>query len=57
MSKQHIASLVLTIRANLAETYTGTMAARKCALEQASAATAQLIRAGVTIPAEFAGQL
>ena len=57
MSKQRIKSLVLTIRENVAASQTGTYAARRCALEQAASAAAQLIAAGVTIPAEFAGRL
>ena len=57
MSKQRIKSLVLTIRENVAASQTGTYAARRCALEQAASAAAQLIAAGVTIPTEFAGQL
>jgi hypothetical protein len=57
MTKSRIRTLIATIRSNLEETTTGTMAARRCALEQASAAAAQLIRAGVTIPSEFEGRL
>jgi hypothetical protein len=57
MTKTRIKSLTLTIRENLAAAQTGTDTARKCALEQAAAAAAQMIRAGVSIPAEFAGRL
>jgi hypothetical protein len=57
MSKQRSKALALTIRENLAAAETGTAAARKCALEQAAAAAAQLLEAGVALPREFAGRL